>query len=67
MQAIMYSRYGSPDVLYRSEIAQPVPGENDVLLRVRAAGTNAGDWQLLRGKPFLGRPSFCRPCCSGHC
>lgn len=55
MKAMVYHRYGSPDVLTCAEVPQPVPGENEVLVRVHAAGVNAGDWHLLRGSPFLVR------------
>ena len=53
MQAMVYTEYGSPDVLRLAEIAAPAPGDDDVLIRVHAAGVNAGDWHLLRGEPFL--------------
>jgi len=53
MQAIVQGRYGSPDVLEYSEVDKPAVGDNDVLVRVHAAGVNAGDWHLMRGKPYL--------------
>ncbi len=49
MKAIVYRRYGSPDVLALEDIAKPVPGDGDVLVRVRAAAVNPLDWHLLRG------------------
>ena len=52
MQAMVYTKYGSPDVLQLTEVAAPTPGDDDVLIRVHAAGVNAGDWILLRGEPF---------------
>ncbi len=55
MQAMVYTRYGPPDVLQLTEVAKPVPKDNEVLLRIYAAGVNAADWRLLRAKPFLVR------------
>jgi 2-desacetyl-2-hydroxyethyl bacteriochlorophyllide A dehydrogenase len=52
MQAMVYTEYGLPDVLQLAEVAAPTPGDDDVLIRVHAAGVNAGDWILLRGQPF---------------
>jgi NADPH:quinone reductase-like Zn-dependent oxidoreductase len=53
MQAMVYTEYGLPDVLQLAEVAAPTPGDDDVLIRVHAAGVNAGDWRLLRGEPFM--------------
>jgi NADPH:quinone reductase-like Zn-dependent oxidoreductase len=39
MKAAVYSTYGSPDVVYVDNLAKPVPGNNDVLIKVRAAGS----------------------------
>lgn len=55
MKAIVYHKYGSPDVLKLEEVPQPIPKDNEVLIKVQAASVNAGDWHLLRGKPFLVR------------
>lgn len=52
MKAMVYHTYGSPDVLALEEVQKPVPGDTEVLVRVYAAGVNAGDWHLLRGSPF---------------
>jgi NADPH:quinone reductase-like Zn-dependent oxidoreductase len=63
MQAIVYHKYGSPDVLKLVEVEKPVPGENDVLIKVRAASINSYDWRHIRATPFLVRMSggFLRP------
>jgi NADPH:quinone reductase-like Zn-dependent oxidoreductase len=58
MKAIVQTEYGSPDVLSLQEIDKPVVPDNGVLVRVRAASVNAGDWHLLRGTPFLARLMF---------
>lgn len=55
MKAIQYTTYGLPDVLALKEIAKPVPGDDQVLVKIHAASINAWDWDLLRGKPFLTR------------
>lgn len=55
MKAIVCNRYGGPDVLRLVEIATPLPAENEVLLRVRAASVNALDWRLMRGRPLIAR------------
>ncbi|HEV2273277.1 MAG TPA: NAD(P)-dependent alcohol dehydrogenase [Acidobacteriaceae bacterium] len=52
MQAIVYHRYGSPDVLQLEEIERPTPGETEVLIKVHAASVNPLDWHLLRGMPY---------------
>ncbi len=51
MQAIVYRRYGSPDVLELQEIPKPTPTEDQVLIRVHAAAANPYDWHFLRGTP----------------
>lgn len=58
MKAIVSTEYGSPDVLQLREVAKPTPGDHQVRIRVTVAAVNAGDWRLLRGKPFLIRLSF---------
>src|SRR5579884_764657 len=55
MKAIVYTQYGSPDVLQFKEVAKPTPKDNEVLVKVRAASVNAAELHLLRGKPFLMR------------
>jgi NADPH:quinone reductase-like Zn-dependent oxidoreductase len=55
MKAIVHDRYGSPDVLRLEDVDPPVPGDHDVLVRVRAASVNARDWHLMRGDPYLAR------------
>ena len=58
MQAIVQSQYGSPDVLRLEEITKPSVTDGEVLVRVRAAAVNIGDWHLLRGVPYVMRLVF---------
>ncbi|MEO8315811.1 MAG: NAD(P)-dependent alcohol dehydrogenase, partial [Pseudomonadota bacterium] len=53
MKAMVYTNYGSPDVLKLKEIQKPTPQDDDVLIHVQAASVNAGDGHLLRGDPFM--------------
>jgi len=52
MHAIVHRKYGTPDVLRYEEIARPVPGDDDVLVRVHAAGASIGDHIIVTGKPY---------------
>ena len=56
MKAIVQDRYGTPDVLEFSDIDEPVVGEDDVLVRVRAAGCGPDVWHFMTGLPYLARP-----------
>ncbi|MFC2048368.1 NAD(P)-dependent alcohol dehydrogenase [Chloroflexota bacterium] len=58
MKAIVYTKYGSPDVLELKEVAKPTPKDDEVLIKVHAASVNDWDWGLLRGKPFVNRLLF---------
>ena len=53
MQAIVRDRYGSADVLRLCEVEVPDIGDEDVLVRVRAAGLDRGAWHLMAGLPYL--------------
>jgi NADPH:quinone reductase-like Zn-dependent oxidoreductase len=56
MRAVVRDRYGAPeDVLEVREIPKPLPGDDDVLVRVCAAGANPYDWHFYRGDPYLVR------------
>ncbi len=58
MKAIVYHEYGSPDVLKCEEIEKPVPKDDEVLIKVRAASVNPLDWRLMKGKPAILRVFF---------
>jgi NADPH:quinone reductase-like Zn-dependent oxidoreductase len=58
MKAVVYTKYGSPDVLQLKEVEKPTPKDNEVLIRIHAASANAADWRLLRGDPFLLRLGY---------
>ncbi len=53
MRAVVHRRYGTPDVLTLGEVARPVPGEDEVLVRVQAAGASVGDHHIVTGKPYI--------------
>jgi NADPH:quinone reductase-like Zn-dependent oxidoreductase len=55
MRAVVQDTYGSPDVLELRDIAKPVPTDDEVLVRVRAAGVDPGVWHLMTGRPYLVR------------
>lgn len=55
MKAVVYNEYGLSDVLKIKNLNQPVPKENEVLIKVHAVSINDWDWGLLRGKPFVNR------------
>jgi hypothetical protein len=50
-----YHDYGSPDVLKLEEIEKPVPTDDQVLIKVRAASVNPLDWHYMEGTPYLAR------------
>ncbi len=55
MMAVVYCDYGSPDVLRLEAVEKPVPGDSQLLIRVRAASVNPLDWHYMRGTPHFGR------------
>ncbi len=55
MKAITQDTYGSVDVLELRDVDAPVPGDDDVLIRVKAAGVDQGVWHLMTGLPYLTR------------
>lgn len=55
MKAIVYTEYGSPDVLQFKDVEKPSPKDDQVLIKVHAASANPADWHLMRAEPFLAR------------
>jgi NADPH:quinone reductase-like Zn-dependent oxidoreductase len=55
MQGIVQDSYGTADVLQLTQVAIPEVADDDVLIRVRAAGVHVGDWHLMMGQPYLMR------------
>jgi NADPH:quinone reductase-like Zn-dependent oxidoreductase len=55
LKAVVFTRYGSPDVLEFAEVDQPIPKDDEVLIEVRAVSINDWDWGLLQGTPFVNR------------
>ena len=63
MKAATYTKYGPPEVLRVAEVAKPVPGDDEVLIRVDATTVSSGDCHLRRADPFIVRfvNGFLRP------
>jgi NADPH:quinone reductase-like Zn-dependent oxidoreductase len=60
VRAVVYDRYGPPDVLRVVEVPMPVPGAGQVLVEVVATSVNLSDWECLLGSPIYGRISGLR-------
>lgn len=53
MKAIVYKKYGSPDILELKEMEKPTPNDDEVLIKIYAASVNPLDWHFMRGTPFF--------------
>lgn len=55
MKAVVYTKYGGPEVLQLTEVEKPSPGDDEVLVKVHAVSINDWDWGKLDGTSFLNR------------
>jgi NADPH:quinone reductase-like Zn-dependent oxidoreductase len=55
MKAVTYEQYGSTEVLKFQDIEKPSPGDNEVLIKMRAVSLNLSDWEIMRGRPLYSR------------
>ena len=64
MRAIVFKRYGTPDVLQIKDVNRPEPKNDEVLVKIRATAVNDWDWCFVRGKPYIYRlMSYCQIWC----
>ena len=55
MKAIVYEKYGSPDVLKLKDVAKPTPKDDEILIKIAASSINSADHRAMRAKPFFVR------------
>src|SRR5215210_7560216 len=55
MKAIVFCDYGGPNVLRLEDVPKPVPNDDQILVKIRAAAVNPLDWHYIRGIPYIAR------------
>ncbi len=58
MKTAIYTAYGGPEVVQIADVPTPTPGDDEVLVRVRAVALNPLDWRIMRGSPYVFRKMY---------